>query len=122
MRHPLLDVRAWHRWKKRMYYLGNDREFRLKVGVGFNALFDRQPEPNKAYSLMFFTGLRDAHRAKIYTDDILAAPNGDRWRVYFDGGAFLIRSSDRRDAAMLRYVNPQKSGWLVVGNRWEGCG
>lgn len=120
--HPLLDVRGWHKVKKKMYYLSEDSTFRIKLGAGFNILFDRQPEPRRMYKLMWFTGVFDAGRKKVYEGDILGKPHdssGDGFcEVFFDSGRFQVRNAQGEERDLHR-LNPARNGLHVIGDIYE---
>src|SRR3990167_5131090 len=113
--HPLLNVRGFHKFKRKMYYLSEDGTFRLKLGVGFNALFDRQPEPKRNYKLSWFTGLCDAKRKRIYEGDRLLGPNSLVGAVVFSHGVFWLEAEGADFKMPLYLVNPKKNGYVIIG-------
>lgn len=106
-----------------MYYLSEDSTFRIKLGAGFNILFDRQPEPKRMYKLMFFTGVFDADRKKVYEGDILHQEGQpENWEVFFDSGRFQARCIETGVEKDLHRLHPSRFGFRVRGDIYNNAG
>lgn len=118
MVHPLLDIRAWHKVKRRMYYLSDESTFRIKLGPGFNVIFEKQPDPRWMYKLMFFSGIFDETNQKIYSGDVIGKVKPE-YVVFFDSGRFQLEPIDGGKPSDLHDLQPRRNRYYVLGNIHE---